>query len=78
MLYINKAELTTLQIRLKELLSLTNSNLFQNVDASEQNKIVEESVKAVSIVIATVPILIVYPFLQKYFVKGVMIGSIKG
>ena len=78
MLYINKAELTTLQIRLKELLSLTNSNLFQNADASEQNKIVEESVKAVSIVIATVPILIVYPFLQKYFVKGVMIGSIKG
>ena len=78
MLYINKAELTTLQIRLKELLSLTNSNLFQNADASEQNKIVEESVKAVSIVIATVPILIVYPFLQKYFVKGVMIGAVKG
>ncbi len=78
MLYINTAKLTTLQIRLRELLNLTNNNLFQNTDAQEQGRMVEESVKAVSIVIATVPILLVYPFLQRYFVKGVMIGSIKG
>ncbi|HCM12596.1 MAG TPA: sugar ABC transporter permease, partial [Lachnospiraceae bacterium] len=37
-----------------------------------------ELVKYCTIVIATVPILMVYPFLQKYFVKGVYVGSIKG
>ena len=36
-----------------------------------------ESLKAASIMYATVPILIVYPWLQKYFVKGVLVGSVK-
>ena len=38
----------------------------------------EEAIKAATIVISTVPILVVYPFIQKYFVKGVMVGSVKG
>jgi ABC-type sugar transport system, permease component len=37
-----------------------------------------ESVKSTAMVISAVPIMMVYPFLQKYFVKGMMIGSIKG
>ncbi len=37
-----------------------------------------DSIKYALIIVATVPILCVYPFLQKYFVKGVMIGSLKG
>ena len=37
-----------------------------------------QSLKMASVVVATVPILVVYPWLQKYFVKGVMIGSVKG
>ena len=36
------------------------------------------TIKAASVVVATVPILCVYPFVQKYFVKGVMIGGVKG
>ena len=36
-----------------------------------------ETIKYATIVVATVPILVLYPFLQKYFVKGVMIGAIK-
>jgi putative aldouronate transport system permease protein len=39
---------------------------------------VGETIKYATIIIATVPILCVYPFLQKYFVKGVMIGAVKG
>ena len=39
---------------------------------------VAESIKYATIVVATIPILCAYPFLQKYFVKGVMIGSVKG
>ncbi|MDR0450648.1 MAG: carbohydrate ABC transporter permease, partial [Treponema sp.] len=37
-----------------------------------------ESIKYATIIVSTIPILIVYPFLQKYFVKGVMLGAIKG
>ena len=38
----------------------------------------EQSVKMAVIVVSTVPIMLVYPFLQKYFVKGVMVGALKG
>jgi len=38
----------------------------------------KELIRYCTVIIATVPILLVYPFLQKYFVKGVMIGAIKG
>ena len=37
-----------------------------------------DSVKYATIVVATVPVLLIYPFLQKYFVKGVMVGAVKG
>lgn len=78
MLYIQSSKYLTLQIQLRNLIQMTNANIFSTADSEEAYRVTEESVKAVSIVIATVPILLVYPFLQKYFVKGVMIGSIKG
>lgn len=78
MLYINTPRLTTLQVQLRELLNLRDTNIFSIVQTDERLRMAEESIKASSIVIATVPILLVYPFLQRYFVKGVMIGSIKG
>jgi putative aldouronate transport system permease protein len=37
-----------------------------------------ESIKATAMMITAIPIVMVYPFLQKYFVKGIMIGSLKG
>jgi putative aldouronate transport system permease protein len=54
--------------------SITNM-VQQTNDTQEMSP---ESVKAASIVIATVPVLLFYPFLQKYFVKGIYLGSIKG
>jgi putative aldouronate transport system permease protein len=39
---------------------------------------ITETIKYAVIVVATLPILCIYPFLQKYFVKGVMIGAVKG
>jgi len=79
LLYIQSSKLVTLQIQLRALINMSDSNVMsRTADSDEAYRITEEAVKAVSIVIATTPILIVYPFLQKYFVKGVMIGSIKG
>lgn len=61
------------------LLSTTNSNIL-NSAASDDDRINEfaETIKYAAIVISTVPILCIYPFVQKYFVKGVMIGAVKG
>ena len=46
--------------------------------AAAQMEIMGEVIKYGVIVVSTLPVIIIYPFLQKYFVQGVMIGSIKG
>ncbi len=48
------------------------------VDVLAQSNTNAVTIKAASIVVTTLPILVVYPFVQKYFVKGVMIGGVKG
>jgi putative aldouronate transport system permease protein len=71
------ADLKTLQ---QVLISIINSNSNASVMASQLGlqKVTAESVKLATMVITTLPIVFSYPFLQKYFVQGVMIGSVKG
>lgn len=77
LIYINSADLKPLQLYLKELfVSSTDTFMRTNVDASLN--VSPQSIQAASIILATLPIVIVYPFLQKYFVKGVLVGSVKG
>lgn len=77
MIYLQDRSLFPLQLILREIL-IQNSTLFMAGDASAGDiEAVGESIKYATIIVATLPILVVYPFLQKYFVKGVMIGSIK-
>ncbi len=67
-----------LQLVLRQVLIVNDtSSMTQGVSLSDQGE-VGESIKHAIIVIATVPILCVYPFIQKYFVQGVMIGAVKG
>ena len=58
---------------------IANSNLL-NASGSETDKVDDfaETIKYATIILTTVPVLCIYPFLQKYFVKGVMIGAVKG
>lgn len=80
MIYINSPELKPMQLYLKELLASAN-DVFMRLDTIDVNMAMNASpqaIQAASIIVATVPILLVYPFLQKYFVKGVMLGSVKG
>lgn len=80
MIYITSPELKTLQLYLKELIASTQEVLTTagQIDVNRDLNQAPEAVRAASIVTATVPILLVYPFLQKHFVKGVLVGSVKG
>lgn len=77
LLFIRSDSLATLQTRLRALLDYVNSVDDGNFNASGA-KFSPTTVRAASIMFATVPILMVYPILQKYFVKGAMVGSLKG
>lgn len=68
-----------LQMILREILIQNESStLTDSVVAAVEESYAKELVKYCTIVVSTVPILVVYPFLQKYFEKGVMIGAVKG
>ena len=76
-LYINEKRLYPLQIYLREILINMNNQLSLMAQINSGKKIPAQSVQMATIIVTALPILCVYPFVQKYFVKGVMIGSIK-
>ncbi|TFE27156.1 carbohydrate ABC transporter permease [Cohnella luojiensis] len=80
LLYITESTRQTLTLKLYQMILQVNQSLLNNVGSEgvEQVMLTPEGIKAAAIVIAVTPILVVYPFLQKHFVKGVLIGSVKG
>ena len=79
LLYLTDNKLFPLQIQLREILLLnTTSDSTLNMKEAAQNVYLSELLKYSLIVVSTLPMLILYPFVQKHFVKGVMIGSLKG
>ncbi|MCU6709751.1 carbohydrate ABC transporter permease [Paenibacillus sp. J5C_2022] len=78
LIYIRTRDLYPLQLILREILiSNSTDSMLTGVGGGDKMP-VGETIKYATIIVATVPILCLYPFLQKYFVKGVMIGAIKG
>jgi len=78
-LYLNDTSKWTLQVLVKTMVIDASSNMTGSMAASTDDSVLpQETVRLASVVLAMVPILIVYPFLQKHFAKGVMLGSIKG
>ena len=78
-LYINTKERWALQAVLRYMLTNTNQAMQSaGVSVAAATNVTAATIKSASVVVATVPILCVYPFVQKYFVKGVMICSVKG
>jgi putative aldouronate transport system permease protein len=76
LLYINDSHKWTLQVLVRQL-TAPNADSANALDALQGYGFPEQGLKFAVIVIATVPILLVYPFLQKHFAKGVLIGSVK-
>lgn len=78
MIYLNNRSKFPLQLILREILILSQTESMMEGSTSIDRQSIAENIKYATIVVATVPILCVYPLLQKYFAKGVMIGAIKG
>lgn len=78
LLYLRSQELFPLQVLLRNLVLAGSVSSGQVTQIGGDNLIVEDSLKYATIMVSTLPILILYPFVQKYFVKGSMIGAVKG
>jgi len=78
MLYLRRHQLYPLQLILREILIQNSTDIMLQEVASDRRQFVNAIVKYAVIVISTFPILCLYPFLQRYFVKGMMVGSLKG
>ncbi|WP_438444339.1 carbohydrate ABC transporter permease [Gorillibacterium sp. sgz5001074] len=79
LIYMNSPEKYNLTVLIQQMIK--SQSVLQDINTmspDEVNNITPEGIKAAGIMIMVLPMLIVYPLLQKYFVKGVMIGAIKG
>jgi putative aldouronate transport system permease protein len=78
LIYLSDAKKWTLQLLVKSLIVDANANSVQGSLADSDQILPQETIRLAAVVVAMLPILVVYPFLQKYFAKGVLLGSVKG
>lgn len=71
--YINNPNLYTMQLKLKQMLDLINVPVTEIADYP----VVAENLKAASIIFTMIPMLVIYPFIQRYFTKGLTLGGVK-
>ena len=78
LIFHRSRNLYPLQMILRELLILNEMSSMESAANLAEESYIKDLIKYCTIAVTTVPILVIYPFLQKYFVKGVMIGAVKG
>lgn len=80
LLYLQDQALYPLQIVLRNILIINRNtpSMTTDVEAAIRSQGLSETIRYAVIVVASLPLLVIYPFVQKFFVKGVMIGSVKG
>ncbi|MEA4824775.1 MAG: carbohydrate ABC transporter permease [Clostridiaceae bacterium] len=78
LIYLNDKKYYPLTIFLRSIISAAEVKQYEMSGAMDTGSLISVGIKYATIIATTLPIICVYPFLQKYFVKGVMIGSIKG
>jgi putative aldouronate transport system permease protein len=80
LIFLRRRELYPLQLILRDILLANQMGLdMSNLDAnSTQSQMLAESIKYGVIIVASLPVMIIYPWVQKHYVQGVMIGAIKG
>lgn len=77
MIYINDTSKYNMTVLVQNMI-MSNLNVQDFTDPTMISNLTPEGIRAAAVIVMVIPILVVYPFLQKYFVKGVMLGSIKG
>lgn len=78
-IYLNNMDLQPIQTYLYRVVAQSSSNqMVAAIPGGISKTVTSQSIKLATMVVTTLPIVFVYPFLQRYFVKGMMIGSIKG
>jgi putative aldouronate transport system permease protein len=78
LILMNRTDQYPLQTYISQLVAIVNPNLILDVkDVDRLLKVSQRTLNAAKIVVTMLPILILYPFLQRYFIKGIMLGSIK-
>lgn len=77
-LYINDTAKWPIQVLLRQIVMVSQAGFVEQGSVEGESSIPPDTVKMAVITVATVPILFVYPFLQKYFAKGALVGSVKG
>ncbi|MBO0991905.1 carbohydrate ABC transporter permease [Bacillus sp. SD088] len=81
LIYLRDDKLYPLQLILREILLVSQASMTEEMGSEfglDEKMMLGESIKYALIIVASLPVLVMYPFVQKHFVKGVMIGSIKG
>lgn len=78
MLYINNPSLKPLQLYLRDIVMDADNSTALNKSADDMMNISPEGIRSATVISSIIPMLLVYPFIQKHFVKGVLIGSVKG
>lgn len=76
-LYTNSQSLKTMQSILVEILNQYQTSSANQAANQAGQQLTPDSIRMAATMIATIPIIMVYPFIQKYFVKGIMLGSVK-
>jgi putative aldouronate transport system permease protein len=79
MIYINSPSLKPLQLYLRDVV-LNASSATAGMEATQDDmmNLSPDNIRSATVIASTIPILLLYPYLQKYFIKGVLIGSVKG
>ena len=77
MIYITDINLKTLQLYMAEIVMEAQQDL-TTVSVDDMMNTSPEGMRAATILASAIPIICVYPFMQKYFIKGILIGSVKG
>ena len=79
LLYLNSMDKMPLQMVIRKMVIDSDiASMTTTSSSSSETLLTESKIKYAVVIISVLPMLIVYPFLQKYFVRGVMIGSVKG
>ncbi|MBT2758162.1 carbohydrate ABC transporter permease [Mesobacillus foraminis] len=78
LIYMTDPENSVLQMVMRRIVLDGQMEVMSSVMPEDMKKVNTETIKAATVMVTTIPIILIYPFVQKYFVKGMLIGSVKG